>query len=77
MNLLKKLIFSISDQPFQKIQKLTGDFQFPQFSFCFISVQGSPGANPASIATVKVSLATSELPDSYLDSSICRLAGVP
>ena len=74
MNKLKKLIQSISDHPFQSIRKLTGNFQFPLFSFNFIKIQGSPGANPASIATVKVSLADSELPGKFLDSSVSRLA---
>lgn len=74
MNRLKKLIYSISDQPFQKIQTLTGIFEFPHLSFQFIKIQGSAGANPASIATVKVSLAGSELPGNFLDSSVCRLA---
>ena len=74
MNRLKKLIYSISDQPFHKIQKLRGIFQFPHFSFSFIRIQGSAGANPASIATVKVSLAASELPEDFLVSSVCRLA---
>lgn len=71
---LKKLIYSISDQPYQKIQQLTGIFQFSQYAFEFIKIQGSPGANPASIATVKVSLETSELPRQLLVSSHTRLA---
>jgi len=60
---LSSLIESISDQPYQKIQKLKGRFVFPQFTFQFLRIQGSPGANPGSIATVKISLKASALPE--------------
>jgi hypothetical protein len=71
---LKKLIYSISDQPYQIIQKLTGSFQFSQYAFEFIKIQGSPGANPGSIATVKASIEASEFPNQFLVSSQSRLA---
>ncbi|MCK5477964.1 MAG: ABC transporter ATP-binding protein, partial [Methylococcales bacterium] len=74
MKNLKKLVFSISDQPYQQIQKLRGDFQFPGYIFSFLRIQGSPGANPASIATVKVPIEDSQLPAQFLSSSPCRLA---
>lgn len=74
MKKLKKLIVSISEEPYQKIKKLTGRFQFSQYAFEFIKIQGSPGANPGSIATLKVPLETSQLPKQLLASSHTRLA---
>lgn len=71
---LKKLIYSISDQSYQNIQKLRGDFQFPGYIFSFLKIQGSPGANPASIATVKVPIEDSQLPEQFLSSPSNRLA---
>lgn len=66
---LKVLIDSIEDEPYQKIQKLRGNFQFPQFTFNFIRIQGSPGANPASIASIKVAINTCGIPKKKVTSS--------
>lgn len=74
MKKLKTLLYSINDQAFQKIQKLRGNYQFPLFEFKFIRIQGSPGANPASIAKIKISISASELPEEYLSSFANRLA---
>ncbi len=74
MKKLKTLLYSISNQPYQKIQKIRGSFQFPHYEFKFIRIQGSPGANPASIASVKVSIESSEFPRQFLISSHSRLA---
>ncbi len=74
MKKLKSLLYSISDEPYKKIQKLTGSFKFSDYVFEFIKIQGSPGANPGSIATVKVSIEAGELPNQFLVSSQSRLA---
>ena len=74
MKKLKKLLKSIADQSYQKIQLLTGCFQFSYYSVQFIKIQGSPGANPASIASVAVSIKECGLPLSYLDSPLKRIA---
>ena len=71
---LGSLLKSISGQPYQKIQKLRGSFVFPQFTFQFLRIQGSPGANPASIATVKISRKASEVPESCFTTPHNRLA---
>lgn len=71
---LNTLITSISDQPYQTIQKLRGSFVFPQFTFQFIRIQGSPGASPASIATVKISQQDSKLPEHFFATPSRRLA---
>lgn len=71
---LDSLIKSISGQPYQNIQKLGGRFIFPQFTFQFLRIQGSPGANPASIATVKISHKASKLPESCFTATHNRLA---
>ena len=74
MNTLKAQIDSLKDQPYQAIQKINGVFQFPQYDFYFIRIQGSPGANPASIAAINCSIAASEIPQSFFQSSCNRLA---
>lgn len=74
MKKLKTLLFSINEQSFQKIHKLRGNYLFPQFEFKFLRIQGSPGANPASIAMVNVSIADCGIPEKYLASSSTRLA---
>ncbi|MFW5443614.1 MAG: P-loop domain-containing protein [Methylococcaceae bacterium] len=71
---LKRLFDVISAEPYQKIQQLRGAFQFPRYTFAFIKIQGSPGANPASIARVNFSIDESELPRQFLDTSFCCLA---
>jgi len=74
MHKLKKLIDSIANEPYPQIQQLTGDFQFPRYQFRFLKIQGSPGANPASIASLTVAIEASELPQQFLSSAHCRLA---
>jgi predicted ABC-class ATPase len=71
---LNKLIESIADETYQKIHILKGDFQFSGHSFAFLKIQGSPGANPGSIARVRIAIDDSELPRQFLDESFCRLA---
>ncbi len=74
MNTLKTLLNSLKGQSYQAIQKITGFFHFPQYDFHFIRIQGSPGANPASIAVINWSIADSEIPQSFFQSSWNRLA---
>jgi predicted ABC-class ATPase len=74
MNKLQPLLTSIADQSFQSIQKLRGSYHFSQFKLDFIKMQGSPGANPASIASVKIALQDSEIPKEFLQSAECKLA---
>ena len=71
---LKQLIDSIDDQPYQKIQKLRGCFQFPDYIFQFIRIQGSPGANPASIAAVKINTEIAQFPSLCFNSYSSKLA---
>lgn len=71
---LKSLITSIADEPYQKIQTLRGCFQFPQYTFQFLTIQGSPGANPASIANISIPIGACKLPDQALASISSRLA---
>lgn len=74
MNKLHNLLASIADKPFHHIQKLRGCYSFPVFQLRFIKMQGSPGANPASIASVTISLADSQIPELFLRSAECKLA---
>ncbi|MCF7972050.1 MAG: ABC-ATPase domain-containing protein, partial [Methylococcaceae bacterium] len=74
MQKLKKLLDAITAKPYPEIQQLTGDFQFPRYQFRFLKIQGSPGANPASIVNLKVALEACELPAQFLSSAHCRLA---
>ncbi|TRW94626.1 ABC-ATPase domain-containing protein [Candidatus Methylobacter oryzae] len=74
MNKLHDLLASIADLPFQHIHKLRGSYFFPGFQLSFIKMQGSPGANPASIASVKISLADSQIPELFLQTAECKLA---
>ncbi len=74
MNQLHNLLASISDRPFQNIQKLRGSYRFPRFELSFIKMQGSPGANPASIASVKIALQDSQIPEEFLQTAESRLA---
>jgi predicted ABC-class ATPase len=71
---LQPLLASIADRPFQKIRELHGTYHFPRFEFSLIKIQGSPGANPASIASVKIALQDSEIPSEFLQTSECKLA---
>lgn len=71
---LQSLLTSIADQPFQSIQKLRGSYHFPRFELSFIKMQGSPGANPASIAVVKIALQDGKIPDEFLQAAECKLA---
>ncbi len=74
MYTLQALLASIADQPFQGIQKLRGCYRFPCFELSFIKMQGSPGANPASIASVKIPLPDSRIPQEFLQAVPGRLA---
>lgn len=74
MNTLQSLLASIADQSFHNIQKLRGSYPFPRFELSFIKMQGSPGANPASIASVKIALQDSKIPEQFLQTAECKLA---
>ncbi|HEY8098707.1 MAG TPA: ABC-ATPase domain-containing protein, partial [Methylobacter sp.] len=74
MHKLQPLLVFIADQPFQKIRKLYGTYHFPRFELSFIKIQGSPGANPASIASVKIPLQDSKIPDDFLQTAESKLA---
>ncbi|MDD5410415.1 MAG: hypothetical protein PHF31_03235 [Methylobacter sp.] len=74
MHNLDKLVAPIADQPFRAIHKLYGSYHFPRFELSFIKMQGSPGANPASIAEIKVALRDSEVPKGFLQSAESKLA---
>ena len=74
MNTLHDLLASIADQSFHNIQKLLGSYRFPGFELGFIKMQGSPGANPASIASVKIALQTSKIPEDFFRTAECKLA---
>ncbi len=74
MHKLQSLLASIADQPFQNIRKLHGTYHFPRFELGFIKIQGSPGANPASIASVKIALQDSKIPEDFLQTDECKLA---
>jgi predicted ABC-class ATPase len=71
---LQPLLASIADQSFQNIRKLHGTYHFPRFELGFIKIQGSPGANPASIASVKIALQGSKIPNEFLQTAECKLA---
>jgi len=74
VNTLHNLLASIADQSFQNIRKLGGSYHFPGFELSFIKIQGSPGANPASIAAVKITLQDSAIPKELFQSAECKLA---
>jgi len=71
---LHNLLASIADQPFHTIQKLRGSYHFPRFELSFIKMQGSPGANPASIASIKIALQDSKIPEEFFKTAECKLA---
>ncbi|MGZ4993321.1 MAG: P-loop domain-containing protein [Methylobacter sp.] len=74
MDKLHNLLASIADRPFQNTLKLRGCYRFPRFELSFIKMQGSPGANPASIAAVKIALQDSAIPEEFFLTAECRLA---
>jgi len=74
MSKLQALLASIADQSFQAIQKLRGSYHFPRFELSFIKMQGSAGANPASIAAVKIALQDSKIPGNFLHTAERKLA---
>ncbi|MGZ5607633.1 MAG: P-loop domain-containing protein [Methylobacter sp.] len=74
MDSLHHLLAAIADRPFQNIRKLRGNYRFPRFELSFIKMQGSPGANPASIASVKISLQDSNIPEDFFRTAERRLA---
>jgi len=71
---LHNLLAAIADQPFHTIQKLRGSYHFPRFKLSFIKMQGSPGANPASIASINIALQDSKIPEKFFKTSECKLA---
>ncbi|MEE9338329.1 MAG: ABC-ATPase domain-containing protein, partial [Methylococcaceae bacterium] len=71
---LKTLITSLANAPYQKIQSLSGCFQFPHYAFQFLRIQGSPGANPASIANITLPIETCKLPKQCFVTPSSRLA---
>ena len=71
---LKMLIASLENAPYHKIQSLRGRFQFPHYTFQFLRIQGSPGANPASIANLSIPIKASGLPEQSLATSFAQLA---
>jgi len=71
---LHDLLASIDGQPFHNIQKLRGSYRFPRFELSFIKMQGSPGANPASIASIKLALQDSKIPEEFFKTMGCKLA---
>jgi len=71
---LRSLLISIADLPFHNSQKLLGCYRFPRFTLSFIKIQGSPGANPASIASVKIARQASKIPGEFLQTAECKLA---
>ena len=74
MDKLRSLLISIADLPFHNSQKLLGCYRFPRFTLSFIKIQGSPGANPASIASVKIARQASKIPGEFLQTAECKLA---
>lgn len=74
MHKLQLLLASIADRSFQNIRKLHGIYRFPRFELGLIKIQGSPGANPASIASVKIALQDSTIPEEFLQTAECKLA---
>jgi len=74
VNKLHNLLASIADRPYQNIRKLRGCYYFPRFEFSFIKMQGSPGANPASIAAIKIALQDCKIPEQFFLTNECKLA---
>ncbi|MGZ5028353.1 MAG: ABC-ATPase domain-containing protein, partial [Methylobacter sp.] len=74
MDSLHHLLAAIADRPFQNIRKLRGNYRFPRFELSFIKIQGSPGANPASIASVQITLQDSNIPEHFFRTAECKLA---
>lgn len=68
MNRLNQSIQALADRPFHHAQALKGDYDFPCFSFRLIRVQRSPGAHPASIASVTLSRHDSAIPEAFLQA---------
>ncbi|MDO9141539.1 MAG: ABC-ATPase domain-containing protein [Methylobacter sp.] len=74
MQTLKAALDAIADQPFHCVQQLRGRYVFPRFELNFIRMQGSPGANPASIASVNIALAHAKIPALFLQTADAKLA---
>lgn len=74
MQTLKAVFDAIADQPFHCVQQLRGRYVFPRFELNFIRMQGSPGANPASIASVNIALAHAKIPALFLQTAETKLA---
>ena len=71
----RTLLASIADRPFHSIQKLLGSYHFPRFELSFIKMQGSPGANPASIASIKIALQDSKIPEEFFTDRRVQAGG--
>ncbi len=74
MHKLLALLTAIANQPFQNLHKLRGTYHFPGFELGFIKMQGSPGANPASIASVTIALQDCKIPDAFFQTAESKLA---
>lgn len=74
MNTLHNLLASIEGQAFHNIHKLRGCYRFPGFELRFLKIQGSSGANPASIASIKIALQASQIPEEFFRSAEGKLA---
>lgn len=74
MDTLHHLLASIEGQAFHNIHKLRGCYRFPGFELRFLKIQGSPGANPASITSIKIALQASQLPEEFFRSVDSKLA---
>ena len=74
MHKLQALLTTIENQPFHNLNKLRGTYHFPGFELNFIKMQGSPGANPASIASVTIALQHSKIPEAFFQTTESKLA---
>ncbi len=72
--ILKQQLTTLANQPYRNIRNLKGNFQFARYTFQFIRIQGSPGANPASIACISVSRQDCNFPIDYFQTSPGQIA---
>jgi predicted ABC-class ATPase len=74
MNRLNQLISALADRPYHQVQVLQGAYDCPGYKLRLIRVQRSPGAHPASIASVTVLRRDSVIPAGYLQAGDGKLA---
>jgi predicted ABC-class ATPase len=74
MNRLNQLISALADRPYHQVQALQGAYDYPGFKLRLIRMQRSPGAHPASIASVTVLRRDSVIPAGYLQAGDGKLA---